>query len=62
MMPADKPVRQSLAPLVPEPPSETISALAAAVVQAYEREHGWDDMSAEDVTVCARFNGARAAL
>ena len=54
--------RLTLSPLVAAPPSETISALAAAVVRAYEREHAWDDMSAEDVTVCARFNGTRAAL
>jgi len=55
----------TLAPLVAAPPSETISALAAAVVQAYERKLGrdceWDDMAAEDVTVIARMNGARAA-
>jgi len=50
-----------LAPLVAAAPSETISALAAAVVRAYERDHHWDDMSAEDVTVCGRF-GAGAVL
>ena len=54
--------RLTLAPLVPEPPTETVSAMAAAIVRAYEEEHEWETMDATDVTVCARLNGSRAAL
>jgi len=49
-----------LAPLVPE--ADIVSAIAARIIREYEDAHEWETMRAEDVTICGRLCGARAAL
>ena len=56
---ADKPVRPTLAPLVPE--ADIVSAIAARIVRDYEDAHEWERMRDEDVTVCGRLNALRAS-
>ncbi len=57
---ADEP-RVTLAPLVAEPPTEILSAIAASVCRAYERidipyDHEVEIEADEELTVLARFD------